>query len=58
MDREYKFETFNASASSFDQEFTSFLNSKSSDSWHVKNCSYCHDDSARKTYASCIFERK
>ncbi|MGA2223554.1 MAG: hypothetical protein ABSH41_03820 [Syntrophobacteraceae bacterium] len=58
MNNEYKFETFSASASSFDQEFTNFLNSKSSESWHVKNCSYCHDESAKKTYASCIFKRK
>ncbi len=56
--REYKFETFNANASSFDQEFTSFLNSKSSESWKVKNCSYCHDEGAKKTYASCIFEKQ
>jgi len=58
MKSEYKFETFNANASSFDQDFTSFLNSKSSESWQVKTCSYCHDDGAKKTYASCIFERK
>ena len=58
MSDEYKFETFSASASSFDQEFTNFLNSKSSESWHVKNCSYCHDDGTKKTYASCIFKRK
>ncbi|MGO9373122.1 MAG: hypothetical protein ACLQBD_13585 [Syntrophobacteraceae bacterium] len=58
MSDEYKFETFSASASSFDQEFSKFLNSKSSESWHVKDCSYCHDDGAKKTYASCIFKRK
>ncbi len=58
MENEYKFETFKASADSFDQEFTSFLNSKSKESWHVKSCSYCHDDGAKKTYASCIFKRK
>ncbi len=58
MSEDYKFETFNADASSFDQEFTKFLNSKSSESWKVKSCSYCHDDMSKKTYASCIFKRK
>ncbi len=58
MEEEYKFETFKADASSFDQEFTSFLNSRSSESWKVKSCSYCHDDIGKKTYASCIFKRK
>jgi hypothetical protein len=24
----------------------------------VKTCTYCHDEGARKTYASCIFEKK
>ena len=54
----YKFETFKADAKSFDHEFTDFLNSKSSESLEVKSCSYCHDDMAKKTYASCIFKRK
>ncbi len=57
MKDEYKFETFRADASSFDQEFTDFLNNKSSESWKVKSCSYCHDDMAKKTYASCLFKR-
>jgi hypothetical protein len=58
MEDEYKFETFNAEAKSFDQEFTNFLNSRSRESWSVKSCSYCHDDMGKKTYASCIFKRK
>ncbi len=58
MEEDYKFETFQAEASSFDREFTSFLNSKSRDSWKVESCSYCHDDMTKKTYASCIFKRK
>jgi hypothetical protein len=57
MKDEYRFETFKADASSFDLDFTSFLNSKSSESWKVKSCSYCHDDVGKKTYASCIFKR-
>ncbi len=55
---EYKFETFSADTSSFDQEFSSFLNSKRSDFWKVKNCSYCHDSDSKKLWASCIFKRK
>ena len=58
MDQDYKFETFKADASSFDLEFTNFLNSKSNESWKVKSCSYCHDDMGKQTYASCIFKRK
>ena len=55
---DYKFETFKADANSFDREFTNFLNSKSSEAFEVQSCSYCHDDMAKKTYASCIFKRK
>lgn len=58
MKEDYKFETFSADMNSFDQEFTRFLNTKSSDSWAVESCSYCHDDMGKKTYASCIFKRK
>ncbi len=58
MEDLYKFETFSADASSFDQDFTNFLNSKRRDSWKVKTCTYCHDDAVSKTYASCIFKRK
>jgi hypothetical protein len=58
MSEDYKFETFQGDSSSFDREFTNFLNNKSSESWKVKSCSYCHDDAARKTYASCIFKKK
>lgn len=54
---EYKFETFQADAKSFDREFTDFLNGKSKDSWKVKSCSYCHDDAAKRMFASCIFKR-
>ena len=56
MEDKYMFETFNADASSFDREFTNFLNGKSSE-WKVQSCSYCHDDLGKKTYASCIFKR-
>ena len=55
---EYIFETFKADASSFDRDFTDFLNGKSRESLKVKSCSYCHDDATKKTYASCIFKRK
>jgi hypothetical protein len=58
MKEEYKFETFKADAVSFDREFTDFLNGKSSESWNVESCSYCHDDMAKKTYASCIFRKR
>jgi hypothetical protein len=58
MSDEYKFETFKGDSSTFDREFTSFLNSKSSESWKVKSCSYCHDDAAKTTYASCIFKKR
>jgi hypothetical protein len=57
MEDDYKFETFNADASSFDREFTKFLNSRSSESWKVKSCSYCHDEGGKKLYASCIFKK-
>jgi hypothetical protein len=58
MKEDYKFETFKADVSSFDREFTNFLNSRSSESWNVESCSYCHDDMAKKTYASCIFRKR
>ena len=57
MEGDYKFETFSADASSFDREFTSFLNRKSRESWKVQSCSYCHDEGGKKLYASCIFKR-
>jgi hypothetical protein len=57
MEGDYKFETFSADASSFDREFTDFLNSKSSQFWKVQSCSYCHDEGGKKLYASCIFKR-
>ena len=58
MEDEYKFETFSSNAESFDLDFTSFLNSRRSDSWKVKTCTYCHDNDLKKTYASCIFKKK
>ncbi len=58
MEDEYKFETFSSDASSFDQDFTGYLNMQQSNSWKVKTCSYCHDTDLKKTYASCIFKRK
>jgi hypothetical protein len=58
MRDDYKFETFKADASSFDQEFTNFLNGKSSEFWNVESCSYCHDEVGKNTYASCIFKRR
>ncbi|MGA3113325.1 MAG: hypothetical protein ABSF90_02700 [Syntrophobacteraceae bacterium] len=57
MEDDYKFETFSSEASSFDREFTRFLNSKSSASWKVQSCSYCHDEGGKKFYASCIFKK-
>ncbi|MCE5333780.1 MAG: hypothetical protein LLG06_04240 [Desulfobacteraceae bacterium] len=57
MEDQYKFETFSADAGSFDQEFSSFLNGKSSE-WKVKNCTYCHSNDNLKVYASCLFKRK
>jgi hypothetical protein len=57
MSEAYKFETFKSDSSSFDREFTNFLNHKRSESWKVKSCSYCHDDAAKQTYASCIFKK-
>ena len=58
MEDLYKFETFSADSSSFDQDFSSFLNGKLSDSWKVKTCSYCHDNDMKKLWASCIFKRR
>jgi hypothetical protein len=58
MEDHYKFETFSSDSSSFDQDFSNFLNSKCAESWKVRNCSYCHDNDMKKTYASCIFKRK
>jgi len=43
---EYKYETFSAETSSFDQDFSSYLNNMAGDSWKVKTCSYCHDNDA------------
>lgn len=58
MEDQYKFETFSSDPSTFDQDFSNFLNSKRSESWKVKTCSYCHDNDMKKLYASCIFKRK
>ncbi|MEN6441256.1 MAG: hypothetical protein ABFD97_22020 [Syntrophobacter sp.] len=58
MEDHYKFETFSSDSSSFDQDFTSFLNTRRSESWKVKHCSYCHDNDMKKSYASCIFKKK
>ncbi|MFZ2446753.1 MAG: hypothetical protein WAW37_10375 [Syntrophobacteraceae bacterium] len=58
MEDQYKFETFSSGSDTFDQDFTSFLNSKASDFWKVKNCTYCHDNEGKKIYASCIFKKK
>ncbi|MDA8307465.1 MAG: hypothetical protein M0Z81_11615 [Deltaproteobacteria bacterium] len=57
MEDRYMFDTFKADAASFGREFTNFLNGKSRE-WKVKSCSYCHDDLAKETYASCIFKRR
>ena len=54
----YHFETFSADSRDFDQQFTSFLNRKFSESWKVKDCTYCHDASGDKMWASCLFKRK
>lgn len=54
MEDKYRFETFSADASSFDTEFSGFLNSKYGEGWKVKSCTYCHD--AGKTFASCLFK--
>jgi hypothetical protein len=58
MEDQYKFETFSADSGSFDQDFSRFLNSKFSDSWKVKTCTYCHDNDGKKLWASCIFKRR
>lgn len=58
MEGEYLFETFSSESSDFDKNFTDFLNGKRGDSWKVKSCTYCHDGTANKTWASCIFKRK
>ncbi len=58
MEAQYKFETFTADAASFDQDFSNFLNTNSSQSWKVKTCSYCHDNDFKKMWASCIFKKK
>lgn len=55
---DYRFITFKTDASTFEQDFTNFLNTKSSESWNVVSCSYCYDEIGKKTYASCIFKRK
>ena len=58
MEDRYRFETFSSDASTFDRDFTSFLNSKHGESWKVKSCSYCHDNASQKTFASCLFKKK
>ena len=58
MEDRYSFETFSSDASSFDRDFTSFLNTKAGECWKVKSCSYCHDNTSQKTFASCLFKRK
>ncbi len=58
MEDRYHFETFSSESGSFDHDFTGFLNGKYGEGWKVKNCSYCHDSTGGRTWASCIFKSK
>lgn len=58
MEAEYLHETFSSESGEFDQKFTEFLNSKGSDNWKVKSCTYCHDAVGQRVSASCIFKKK
>ncbi len=54
---EYLFETFNAESSSFDSDFTNYLNKKQGENWSVKNCSFCHGNDGKRLWASCLFAK-
>ena len=58
MSFNYSHETFSAGPDEFDKKFTKYLNRKGKNKWRVKQCNYCHDTDSKKTYASCMFERK
>ena len=54
----YLYESFTSESGEFEKNFTDFLNTKLRDHWKVKSCTYCHDATAGRTSAGCIFKRK
>lgn len=52
----YSFETFESDSSSFDCDFTGFLNGKYSSGWKCKDCQY--GSSAQRRWAYCLFKKK
>ena len=57
MHNKYIFETFSSDQTSFDQEFTKYLNERRREGWKVKDCSYRHEGGSQ-TMASCLFKMK
>ena len=57
MHNKYLFETFSSDQTSFDQEFTKYLNERRRDGWKVKDCSY-RSEGGSQTMASCLFKMK
>ena len=57
MNDKYRFETFSSNQTSFDQEFTRYLNERRREGWKVKDCSYRHEGGSQTT-ASCLFKTK
>lgn len=53
---QYHFETFESDISSFDSEFSNFLNNKYSSGYKYKSCQFdCVND---KRQAYCLFKKK
>jgi hypothetical protein len=52
----YHFETFESDSSSFDSEFSSFLNSKYSSGLKYKECQFDCVNDRRQAY--CLFKKK
>jgi hypothetical protein len=57
MHNKYLFETFSSGQTSFDQEFTKYLNERRRDGWKVKDFAYRHEGGSQ-TMASCLFKMK
>ncbi len=56
MKKRYTYKSFSSSISTFDHDFSGFLNDEYSDDWKVKNCTF-HQEGDQKT-ASCLFKRR
>ncbi len=54
-ENKYCYETFEASRSDFDSQFSEFLNTRYNNGWEYENCQFtCEGD---RQIAHCIFER-